>query len=105
MMITIGRKPFKGSVSETVKKGNCGGINISLCRIPLQGVKDKNNWHSNREKTEYEKTVNVYNLGLQLYSSYQDIKGRFPANLLLSKGGASILEAQSGASRFFKVIQ
>ncbi len=117
MIITLARKPFLGTMSDTLLDTQCGGLNIEGCRIPFDGSEDLNNWHSNRNKTSYSMVENVYDLGLREYASKQNNGGRWPANLLLSSKVLSHLpkvnkqapcktDNKSGwqAWKFFKIL-
>ena len=38
MIITISRKPFKGSMIDHIEINGCGAINLDKCRIPTEGT-------------------------------------------------------------------
>lgn len=65
-LITLARKPFKGTVAANVLEHGTGGINIDACRI-----------HSGP-------------------SSGSMSKGRFPANVIFDEEAAAVLDEQSG---------
>ena len=64
------------------RKGVNKELNLDECRVPLSDNDDPKNWHSNREKQEYDNTENVYKLGMKEISSKQNEKGRWPANVI-----------------------
>ena len=64
------------------RKGVNKDLNLDDCRVPLSDNDDPKNWHSNREKQEYDNTENVYKLGMKEISSKQNEKGRWPANVI-----------------------
>ena len=64
------------------RKGVNKELNLDECRVPLSDNDDPKNWHSNREKQEYDNTENVYKLGMKEISSKQNEKGRWPANII-----------------------
>ena len=64
------------------RKGVNKDLNLDDCRVPLSDNDDPKNWHSNREKQEYDNTKNVYKLGMKEISSKQNEKGRWPANII-----------------------
>lgn len=59
MIVTISRKPFKGSVVQNIEDHECGGINIDKCRI----------------SSDDHSTIWTPSDG-----------GRFPSNVILSEG-------------------
>lgn len=48
MIITIGRKPFKGSLIDNVKIENCGGLNIEDTRIGTEGGRTNKGGYQNQ---------------------------------------------------------
>ena len=106
MIITIIRKPFKGSVCENIEAVSCGGVNIKASRLSTQaesfidkGRESKGtsmNWAVKKVNGESKRRKEMV---------YDGSLGRFPSNVLLSDGTGVVLDQQSGASRFFKVIK
>ena len=78
MIITIGRKPFKGAVIDNVTKNHCGGINIKDTRLKTQAKsfldrgREANGTSYNWANTERKEIF------------YDGGCGRFPANVILS---------------------
>jgi len=70
MVVTISRKPYKGTLIDNVLENQCGGINIDQTRI---GTKQPNE---------------------------EKIEGRFPANVLFSKKTARHLPPIQGAGHW-----
>ena len=64
------------------RKGVNKELNLDECRVPSTDIDNSKNWHSNREKQEYENTKNIYKLGMKKISSKQNEKGRYPANVI-----------------------
>lgn len=86
MIITIGRKPFKGAVIDNVMKNHCGGINIDPCRITFQtdGVRKE----TKRTPRDDTAVWTDKNSGMKKENSLYadaDPRGRFPANVLFSE--------------------
>ena len=84
MIITIGRKPFKGAVIDNVTKNHCGGINIDGSRITFQtdGVRKE----TKRTPRDDTAVWTDKNSGMKKENSLYadaDPRGRFPANLIL----------------------
>ena len=53
MIITVIRKPFKGSLIENVRENQCGGISITDTRIAIDLIADKSQLRTlNRSKKE-----------------------------------------------------
>ena len=81
MIITIGRKPFAGALVESIQENACGGINISISRIPnsldnsdkrgTSRTQHKKGIWSSEELSTTSQTGNAFN-------------GRWPANVLLA---------------------
>lgn len=78
MIITIGRKPFKGAVIDNVTKNHCGGINIKDTRLETQAKsfldrgREANGTSYNWANTERKERF------------YDGGGGRFPSNIILS---------------------
>ena len=86
MVVTIGRKPFEGSVSENVEKTLCGGININATRV---GTEERYN-----PSAHTRKTINYnYSRGSE---TGRPCTGRWSANFLVSENMVEKLDAQSG---------
>ena len=85
MIITIGRKPFLSSVCDNTRENRCGGINVDACRI-ICGNETFN------EKLAYVPSYNnkVYGKGMG-GGAWENINGRFPANLILQHTSACVL--------------
>ena len=78
MIITIGRKKFAGSMIDTLKETNCGGLNIKETR--LGDFKNTSPSGINRWNQNY---VNDGATRQVLPLSISDSVGRWPANVLL----------------------
>lgn len=97
--ICLARKPLGGTVANNVLEYGTGAINIDGCRIsgePIP-VNRLESWSGfgQVKQPEYEQEMNT--------------KGRWPANVILDKDTAVMLDQQSrnlgGASRFFYVAK
>lgn len=86
MIITIGRKPFEGSVSENVEKNLCGAINVDATRV---GTEERYN-----PSASTRLTINYnYSRGEEAGRS---CTGRWGANFLVSENMVTELDTQSG---------
>ena len=81
MIITIGRKPFKGTVIDNVMKNHCGGINIDSCRIGSDARTYKGSGVSQQRYTDGRAGL-TDGRGRELAFT---VEGRFPANVILSE--------------------
>jgi hypothetical protein len=98
--IIVARKPLIGTVAANVTAHGTGALNIDGCRIGSDG--------GCRTDAPYAggKRGAVYNVGLnEQRSPCVDGLGRWPANVCLDETAAEMLDAQSGASRFFYVAK
>jgi DNA modification methylase len=72
--IVMARKPFEGTVADTVLKHGTGGINIDGCRISTEDKTQRKNkgveWGVRNDKSGNESNV------------YDSTEGRFPANVM-----------------------
>lgn len=106
MIITIGRKPFKGSLIENVKREECGGLFIDGTRIPIG---DEINRMKKAQKESLSHLV-LTRIGRTHDTPELNDKGRFPSNFILQQ--RTTLDQQSDAlesnvgrvSRYFKVL-
>ena len=101
MIITISRKPFKGSVIDHIEINGCGAINLDKCRIPTEGTISQRKGGGDAR--------GQYGMKHTIYQEHE--KGRYPLNLLLSKHTKAVISKQSehitsihSASSFFKVL-
>lgn len=93
MIITIGRKPFKGSLIDNVKVEGCGGLNINETRIGTEGG-----------RTNKGVLIASFVGGSVDYSTSgvtTDLtpKGRWAANVLLSIDATRVIDRQSGCNQ------
>jgi site-specific DNA-methyltransferase (adenine-specific) len=92
--ICMARKPLsEKSIAENVLKWGTGGINIDGCRIEFSENDDERIgkgyvWDSKAEPFGEAKTT--------LSKEGWDIKGRFPANIILDEEAGKLLDEQSG---------
>lgn len=89
MIITIGRKPFKGSLIDHVNVEGCGGLNINETRIGTEGGR------TNKDSFDGG-TVDYTTSGVE-----PDLtpRGRWAANVILSESVVGILDNQSGTTK------
>ena len=78
MIITVIRKPFKGSLVENTKLNQCGAININQSRISTT---------DSLARPFNEANNDVYGK-YQKFGNPVQPSGRWPANLILSHLGA-----------------
>jgi len=105
--IIWGIKPLKGSCTDNVLKYGVGAINVDECRIEYKNEIDKKAGRSERKSTS--KGHFAVLLGDDKYdrSKRNQLKGRFPANVVLDKESVKLLDEQTqikdgvGVSRFF----
>jgi DNA modification methylase len=92
--VVVGRKPFgKGvTVAENVLAWGVGGLNIDASRIGTEirknNVKDFSNQHGNK----FGNGAPIEKVGESL------VQGRWPANVILDKVTAGLVDEQSGVS-------
>lgn len=92
MIITIGRKPFKGSLIDNVKREECGGLFIDGTRVSLGN-------EINRMKKAQKESLShlvLTRIGRTHDTPELNDKGRFPANFILQTDTATTLDDQSG---------
>lgn len=97
MIITIGRKPFEGTVTDNVKDLHCGAINIDSCRIKFET--DGTRKETKRTPRDDDAVWSDKNSGMKKENSLYadaDPRGRFPANVLLTQDTSVVLDKQSG---------
>ena len=109
MIVTLARKPFGGSAIDNIKSVHCGAINVDSCRITFEN--DGTRKQTKRTPRDDDAVWSDKNSGMKKENSVYadaDPKGRFPANIVLSKTIVSILDTQSedmgGASKYFKEV-
>jgi len=106
--ILVAMKPNEGSYAQNALKWGVSGLNIDGARIELKGIEE----HTTEAKS---------GLGKRIYGKYKNkptitsdlprynIKGRYPANIILDEEAARMLDEQigdqGGASRFFYVAK
>ena len=78
MIITVARKPFKGSVCTNVSAHHCGGLNINSSRI-------RDGSETNEAPPEYIPNYEneVFGSGMG-GGAWANTSGRWPANVLIS---------------------
>ena len=96
MIITICRKPFKGSLVDTIKTEQCGGMNIDGTRIAL--LEGENTSQPLRSKEGTKGSGGWKNSSPAGSGSINDDwkKGRWPANFIVVKNQVHTLDLQSG---------
>lgn len=84
--IIMARKPFKGSLVDNVMKYGVGGLNIDGCRIECQNETDKNNATPQGKCTSSHKDGAVPDINDEGRKEFErpELKGRFPANTILT---------------------
>lgn len=92
MIITIGRKPFKGSLIDNVRGDGCGGLNIKDTRIGTEGGRTNKGGY---QDFFVGGTVDYTVSGVD---NEHTPKGRWAANVVISEGVVKILDEQSGVS-------
>ena len=93
MIITIGRKPFKGSLIDNVKVEGCGGLNIEDTRIGTEGGRTNKGGY---QDAFVGGTVDYTTSGVETDLTP---RGRWAANVVISEGVVKILDVQSGELR------
>lgn len=95
--ICVARKPLEGTMGANLLRWGVGALNVDACRI---GASKKV-----PSSTSSESPTIGWGTGAAGNPGKDPNVGRWPKNLLLDETAAAILEAQSGASRFFYVAK
>lgn len=88
-MVALGRVPVEGTVAQNVLKYGTGGINVGMCRVPVDVIADKSQLRTiNRNLRE---GGDGWGLSTSVSTKPQVVheEGRWPANLL-HDGGESV---------------
>jgi len=100
--IIVAMKPNEGTYAQNALKWGVSGLNIDGGRIEFNNSKDKE---------EHNKSIEAYrvvkdscegswkNSSPLKNANKQNIKGRFPANIILDEEAARLLDEQSGVSK------
>jgi site-specific DNA-methyltransferase (adenine-specific) len=105
--IVVGRKPLVGTVAENVLEWGVGGLNIDATRIDFASEQDR---ASATPQGRVTSNINagaapdVDDSGRREVNRPDNSNGRWPANIILDEYTAELLDEQSNASRFFKII-
>ena len=92
--IVMGRKPIsEKTVAENVLEWGTGAINIDDCRISV----DENDPNHRNTKPSKSGDSSMFGIGGVNYG--QNIKGRFPANIIFDEEAGKMLDEQSGISK------
>jgi len=100
--VVVGRKPLVGTVAENVLEWGVGGLNIDGSRI---GMKDGDGWDVPipQAKTAHPSWTSgaTDRTGVDWTDKRQTphVQGRWPANVILDKVTAGLLDEQSGVSK------
>ena len=97
LQVGLLRKPFKGTVANNVLTNGCGGLNIDDSRIIFADKRDLDKVISPTLNTKkgYKHTAGAMTGGINRIDA-GNVKGRFPANLLLDSSSAKVMDSQSG---------
>ena len=106
MVITVVRKPFKGSVCENIEGFSCSGINIKLCRLPTKAHSfiDKGRVAKGTSLNWSKKKVNG-EPKIRKETIYDGSLGRWPANVIISNEVSIVMDNQSDTSEYFMIIK
>ena len=97
MIITIGRKPFKGSLIDHVNVEGCGGLNLEGSQTPFVSELDREESFGKNRHGDWDSAPPINN---GIYSEYKrrgsEIgnycpKGRHASNFILSWGVSDAL--------------
>ena len=92
MVITVVRKPFKGSVGKNITLHNIGGINIEECRVGTEDTRSPTSLTALGQNSGWNDHKNrVVMAG--------SASGRWPANVLLSDNSVNTIDDQSGIEK------
>lgn len=95
--IIVARKPFKGTLANNVLKNGLGGLNIDATRVLYTDDYDK------KHQEDIRKGTGTFFGGKGVSKSEQiDMKGRFPANIILDEEAGKLLDKQSGITQSAK---
>lgn len=92
--VVVGRKPFKGSLTENVSKGGAGALNIDDCRIVHASADDLSTSKKKNPGNLSGVTSGVY--GGNRPQQRVNAEGRFPTNVILDESQAEALDEQAG---------
>lgn len=97
--IILVRKPLsEKTIAANVLKWGTGGLNIDGCRIPTE---DNLNGGRYSEGEGLDGSSYGHGINSRTPGGYEQPLGRWPANLIIDEVTGAMLDAQSGASRFF----
>ena len=96
--ILVCMKPNDGTYANNALKHGVSGLNIDGGRIEYKNEKDMEIAKNKSVVTEKRKPVvgNTYLKGNMRTNNFDENKGRFPANIILSESSAKLLDEQSG---------
>jgi len=95
--IIVAMKPLDGTFANNAEVWGQAGINIDGCRVGTSKPKCKNttfeSWRNLEGRADRQRPI----------QTYDENKGRWPANIILDKEAATLLDQQSGGmpSRYF----
>lgn len=99
--IVLARKPLsEKTVAKNVAKWGTGGLNIGSARIEVS-ASDSNHRQATGKNGNADSMFGVGNSKRPATL----MQGRFPSNVLLDEKAASLLDEQSGSSRFFYIAK
>jgi tRNA G10 N-methylase Trm11 len=75
--ITVARKPFNGTVSDTVLRWGTGGINVDACRVGIES-----RWNPSAGNKNLENRHTVTPVSSHKEFDGRECNGRWPANLI-----------------------
>ena len=98
-IITLLRKPFKGTVAHNTLTHGCGGLNIDGCRVRCTG--EIITTHSQSRKSAYEdrKIYSQFKGDMETHQTEGQKLGRWAANLLVVEGATL---SRDKISRYFQ---
>jgi len=94
--ILVCMKPNEGSYANNALKWGVAGLNIDGGRIDYQSEKDKKEGQSARNTTSKGQFATQLKDDKYNRSERNNIKGRYPANVILDEESAKMLDEQSG---------
>ena len=94
--IIVARKPFKGTLVDNVIKNGVGGLNIDECRVGTQELHNKYAGNKNGLTCGDTRTEKGKGLFAGNKEGETIVKGRFPANVILTYDQITIDEVCGG---------
>ena len=94
--ITIFQKPLEGTYIQNIKKYGCGGMNINVCRVPINPEIDDPRLGGKGDWSTKKAAENIYEGGYAGERVSSSELGRFPPNVIIDEYIAEEFDEQTG---------